>query len=274
LAYRESAIWPMRWFKAAGVLAAFAFGLVAVGLVFPLTDHWLPGTDARGRLQVCWFRALCRILGVSAPSLPVAGTGGRLWVANHVSWLDVVVLGARAPLTFVAKSEIAAWPVVGFLARRTGVLFVERGRPSRSGGMVAAMAERLRRGETLLLFPEGTTTRGGQAARFHSSLFQAALDTAVPVQPVAISYAGPGADHVPFVGDDAFVPHLWRLLGAGGVEARLAWGCPLAGDTERDVLARQARERVSELLEQGRAAACLRPETLADNPAATGCLAS
>lgn len=263
----------MRWFKAAGVLAAFALGLVAVGLVFPLADLWLPGRDVRGRLQVLWFRSLCRFLGVSTPLLSVAARGG-LWVANHASWLDVVVLGAQAPLTFVAKSEIAVWPVIGFLARRTGVLFVERDRPSRSGGTVDAMAERLRRGQTLLLFPEGTTTRGAQVAKFHSTLFQAALDASVSVQPVAISYAGPGAAFVPFVGDDAFVPHLWRLLGAGSTEACLTLGCPLAGGTERDVLARQAREQVSELLEQGRPAACLRPETLSDNSATTRCLAS
>jgi len=318
--------------KAAGVVFAFAVGLLAVCLLFPLTDRLLPGRDVRGRVQVRWFRGLCRVLGVAVRADPIPGpewqecstevttthfslpprgrarvgasqnkvfglfdrphpqtpfaslfppwgegakprrlkvvsnrvpgtAGGRLWIANHISWLDVVVLGAQTPLTFIAKSEIAAWPVVGLLARLSGMLFVERGRPSRSGGTVASMGERLRRGETLLLFPEGTTTRGKSVARFHSSLFQAALDAAAPVVPVAVSYRGSHAEIVPFVGDDAFVPHLWRLLGARGIEVHLAAGPCLTGAADREHLARQARESVRGLLLQVQPSGGPWPET-------------
>jgi 1-acyl-sn-glycerol-3-phosphate acyltransferase len=301
----------MRWLKAAGVILAFLFGLCAACLVFPVTDRLFPGRAVRGWVQVQWFRGLCRVLGVSFPHpgpimpgcparhppgecksapggfVPEGGgeqgccdfhvkeTGhGRLWVANHISWLDVVVLGAQTPLAFIAKSEIAAWPVVGLLARSTGVLFVERGRAVRSGKTVAAMRERLLRGETLLLFPEGTTTRGGSVARFHSSLFQAALDAAVPVIPLAVSYRGPHAELVPFVGDDAFVPHLWRLLGARGMEARLAVTAPLANATDRETLARQTRESVRGLVLQGQPAGEPGPETTSSETVELRCLAT
>lgn len=264
----------MRWLKAAGVVLAFAFGLLAACLLFPLADRLLPRRAVRGWVQIRWFRGLCRVLGVSAPLLPVQETRhGRLWVANHISWLDVVVLGAQTPLAFIAKSEIAAWPVVGLLTRSTGALFVERGRARRSGKTVAAMRERLLRGETLLLFPEGTTTRGKNVARFHSSLFQAALDAAAPVVPVAVSYRGPHAEIVPFVGDNAFVPHLWHLLGARGIEAHLAAGPCLTGAADREHLARQARERVHGLLLQRLPSGEPWPETACSKTGELRCLA-
>jgi 1-acyl-sn-glycerol-3-phosphate acyltransferase len=264
----------MRWLRAAGVVLAFAIGLFAACIQFPASDKLFPGRAVRGRVQVRWFRGLCRVLGVSVPLLPVPETAqGRLWAANHVSWLDVVVLGAQTPLTFVAKSEICAWPVVGTLARMTGALFVERGRAMRSGSMVAALSERLRRGETLLLFPEGTTTRGGSVTRFHSSLFQAAVDAGVPVLPVVVSYRGAQAELVPFVGDDAFVPHLWRLLGAGGIEVRLAFASLLTNHTQRESLARQTRDGIRSLLRQGQPSGETGPETVSSETVELRCLA-
>lgn len=264
----------MRWFKAAGIVLAFLIGLLAASLLLPLADKLFPGREVRGWAQVKWFRGLCRALGVSVSLLPAQEAGGgRLWVANHISWLDVVVLGAQTPLTFIAKSEIASWPVVGLLARWTGVLFVERGRAMRSGKTVAAMRERLQRGETLLLFPEGTTTRGASVARFHSSLFQAALDAAAPVVPMAVSYRGPHAELVPFVGDHAFVPHLWRLLGASGIEARLAFASLLTNHTQRESLARQARDGIRGLLLQGQPSGEPAPETDSSESVELRCLA-
>jgi 1-acyl-sn-glycerol-3-phosphate acyltransferase len=170
--------------------------------------------------------------------------GKGLWVSNHVSWLDVVVLGALQPFTFLAKSEVATWPVVGFLGRQSGNLFIRRGH----GGseMSEIMTRRLRCGDKLLLFPEGTTTRGDTVRHFHGRLLQPAIAAGVPVQPVAIHYQGAAAACVPFVDDDDFLPHLLQLLQQPRIGVTVHFAQPLLVDDgiQRNALARLARSQV------------------------------
>ena len=163
-------------------------GLVQVALVF----RFLSDAQKQTRVQA-WSRRLLAICGLRLQVRglpPQAGAGGRLLVGNHVSWLDIFALNAVVPGRFVAKAEVARWPVAGYLARQMGTLFVKRMRNGGTQGKVAQAAAILRSGGSLALFPEGTTTVGDQVLPFKSSFFQAALDTQSAVWPVLCRYVG------------------------------------------------------------------------------------
>lgn len=159
-------------------------GLLTVALRFPFYSR-----QQQFRAVRVWSGSLLRILGVRVRVHgDIAGDRPLMIVANHVSWLDVFALNAVTPVRFVAKSEIRQWPAIGWLSARTGTLFIERGRrrdTARVGGLVA---EALRSGDVVAVFPEGTTTDGSQVLRFHSSLLQPALAAEAGVQPVALRF--------------------------------------------------------------------------------------
>lgn len=240
-----------QWFKAVLVALLFAAGLSAVGLVFPVLGAFPLNTARRARawIQVSWYAGLLRVLGAS---VRVSGTpchDSALWVSNHISWLDIVVLGARRSLTFVAKAEVGEWPVVGFMARRTGTLLVRRGDVASSRQVAEHMLWLLRQQQAVALFPEGTSTDGSQVLRFHARLFAPAVRVGASVQVIAIAYPGAARDRAPFVGNDEFLPHLWRLLGERSIDVALHFCPPLAaGAMGRDALAELARAQVVQAL--------------------------
>ncbi|THG74742.1 1-acyl-sn-glycerol-3-phosphate acyltransferase, partial [Pseudomonas sp. A-1] len=110
-----------------------------------------------------------------------------LWLANHVSWVDIAVLGALRPLSFLAKAEVAAWPLAGWLARQAGTLFIRRGGGD-SLDLGRQLAGHLQHGRHLAIFPEGTSSDGSGVLRFHPRLLAAAVDSGAAVQPVALRY--------------------------------------------------------------------------------------
>lgn len=166
-------------------------------------------------------------------------------LANHSSWLDIFALNAVGPLVFVSKAEVAAWPVLGFLARLTGTLFIRRDRPGEVGGQALAVARRLDRSERVVIFPEGTTSDGRRVLPFKPALIEAARGRAV--QPVTIRWtAPPGVDPTIFAwhGTDTFRPHLAAVLAlprGGSVEVTLH--APIAGG-DRKAVARLAERAV------------------------------
>ncbi|WP_320777770.1 lysophospholipid acyltransferase family protein, partial [Streptomyces sp. CRN 30] len=207
---------------------------------------------ARELLVRGWSRAVVRALGVR---LRVTGAvapapGGLLLVANHVSWLDVPLLAAVRPARMLAKTEVRRWPVAGALAARGGTLFIDRDRLRALPGTVARIAGALRAGRTVTAFPEGSTWCGRAQGRFRRAVFQAALDAAVPVQPVRLSYrrAGhAGASTAPaFVGDDTLLASLWRVASARALvaEVRVLPVLPPGTAPDRRTLARLAQEAV------------------------------
>ncbi|BBL70416.1 1-acyl-sn-glycerol-3-phosphate acyltransferase [Methylogaea oryzae] len=222
--------------------ALFAAGVGAVSLLLPACRVLGAARQRRVRDRVTqsWCGAAARILGLRVVRQGDASVAG-IMAANHISWLDVIVLGMHTPLTFVPKSEVAAWPVIGYLARQSGALFIQRGNAAATRSLTEQICWRLRRQETVVLFPEGTTSRGDRVLRFHPRLFQAALTAKAPVQPVAIAYLGPAAAKAPFVDDDEFLSHLWALLAEPEIAASVHYGNPIANAASRDQLARQAR---------------------------------
>lgn len=169
------------------------------------------------------LRVRPRARGARAP-----GAGPMLLVANHVSWLDVYALHvAVGGSRYVAKREVAGWPVAGGIARGCRTFFHARGNLRDAARVKDAVAAALRDGERVVVFPEGTTTDGHGVGPFHAAFFQAAVDAGAPVQPVAIRYPDPtGAPDsaAAFVGDMTFVSSLGRVLARGGLDAWLTFG--------------------------------------------------
>jgi len=172
-----------------------------------------------------------------------------LFVSNHISWSDIPVLGGQAPLRFLSKAEVGRWPVIGWLARQAGTLFITRG-GGRAGAARAEIAATLKAGESVLVFPEGTTSSGLTVLPFHSRLLRAAADAAVRIQPISIAYTRDGRpDHLaPFIGEDEFQTHLLRMLRHPAVEVTVTFHPPrsVTADLAWDELAKELRDTVAQ----------------------------
>lgn len=195
-----------------------------------------------------WSRGLCRILGLRLQRCGMPQTGPMLFVANHISWLDIFCIAAVCPTHFLAKQDITHWPLFGWLSRRAGTAFIRRGGENGAGEALEQLIQRLRRGERMLVFPEGTSTTGETVRRFFPRLFEAAIQAHCPVQAISLRYPHPQGMHpaIPFVGDDTLLPHLWRLLGESGLVAELYFEAAHAPPhSTRDALARITQAQIS-----------------------------
>lgn len=248
----------LRSLRAARVLLHIGTGFalaLAVGAFLP--QRLVPRHRPLVRRAARWWLArLTRVLRVEAS---VVGTPVRqpaLYVSNHVSWLDIPVLGGLTGVHFLSKAEVGEWPLIGPLATAAGTLYIRRGH-----GQVRERArqigEHIACGRPVLVFPEGTTTDGRDVRGFHAPLFSAACDGGHPVQPVAIRYLDErGGLHpwVPFIGEDEFTGHLWRLLGAGPIRVEVhflpAIGLPVhgAGSADHRELAARAHAAVRQVI--------------------------
>jgi 1-acyl-sn-glycerol-3-phosphate acyltransferase len=208
----------------------------------------------RGRIPAVLIRRWCgwvvRAAGVRARIDGGAATdGGLLLVANHVSWLDIPLVAVVRPARMLAKSEIRDWPVAGWLTARSGALFIDRDRIRALPTTVARIAEALRAGEAVALFPEGSTWCGRAQGRFRRAAFQAALDADVPVQPVRLTYRtarGTAGTRAAFVGDDALLTSVWRVVRTRELVADVEVREPITPGrhTDRRGLARAAERSV------------------------------
>ncbi|HUL11932.1 MAG TPA: lysophospholipid acyltransferase family protein [Methylococcaceae bacterium] len=234
------------WYKSLLVAGMFVYGMIAVGAIMPLLG-FLAGRRAAAihdRIRLNWNRTICRILNVHLEIHGEPNEDAQLLIANHISWLDIIAIGSQQPVTFVAKQEVAAWPVMGYLARRTGTLFVRRGDADQTAAIAEQMTWLLRQGKRIMLFPEGTTTTGERVLRFHSRLFQPAQLAQVRVQAVALAYRGEVREIAPFIGEDEFLPHLLRLLRRQRIDIHLHYCPPLPASLHRDVLAQTTRKQI------------------------------
>jgi len=163
-----------------------------------------------------------------------------LVVANHVSWLDVYVLNALRPMLFVAKSETRTWPIVGTIARHFDSIFIVRGRYRDAARVKTRVAEALRGGTSVAVFPEATTTDGHGVKPFYAAMFQAAVDAGARVLPVAIRYPGPDGRPNPaaaFIDDMSFGTSLLRVVGEPSLRAEAHVGPPLSGRSRGELAA-------------------------------------
>ena len=213
--------------------------------------------DAAGRhVYIQWWSAtLLRQLGIGLTVQGMPHAGATLLVANHVSWLDIAAIHAAVPQArFVSKSDVKQWPLVGRLVAGAGTLFIERESKRDALRVVHQMADALRAGDMVAIFPEGTTGEGRELLPFHANLLQAAVVTGVPVQAAVLRFYQPGqafSEAVEFVGATTLAQSLWRMACAKGlaVEVNLLEG-HVGPHRERRVLAAQLRERIGDALAQ------------------------
>ena len=211
----------------------------------------------RERRIQAWCAQLLRIFHVHmqvSGDLPHGDTRSVLFVANHISWIDIWALKASCPMQFVAKAEIRDWPMVGWLAQQTGTLFIERERRHDTGRVVRDVKQALRQGGCLCFFPEGTTTDGTQLKPFKTSLMQAAIDAEAQVWPLAIRY--PGADGRPntaiaYHGTMTMAQSLRAVLKQREILIELEFAAPIpAAGHDRRQLSHAARQAIAALLHQ------------------------
>ncbi|EME19102.1 lysophospholipid acyltransferase family protein [Rhodococcus triatomae] len=231
--------------------APATIGLRGVGLIgLALTLPLLPAAAVLSRrrrsdLHRGYARAALRMLGVrlhvdDEREQEVADGRGRLVVAGHVSWLDVLVVGAVVPGQFVARGDLLHWPLLGSVAHRMGVVPIDRDRLRALSGVVDEVADRMRSGQRMVAFPEGTTWCGRAYGRLRPALFQAAVDADALIEPVELRYLrGDGAVEtgVCFVGDQTLLQSLRRTIGLRRVEARVRLAPRQEPGTDRRELA-------------------------------------
>ncbi len=208
----------------APLLFLFRFLLVSVWILLGLLTELLvfPPLSRRGRRRLvgAWSRVLMALCGVRVRPLgqPVH-QGAVLWVSNHISWVDIFVLNSVRTTSFIAKSDVRRWPVIGQLVAWAGTLFIDRHHRHAVREAGRQMADCFGCGDAVGLFPEGTTTDGSDVRNFHAGLFEAAVRAGVPIQPVALRFLRRGrhAPELAFVGEQTLVANMWFLFGARGV---------------------------------------------------------
>ncbi|HZD90641.1 MAG TPA: lysophospholipid acyltransferase family protein [Pseudolabrys sp.] len=210
-----------------------------------------------------YYRALCRLLRIR---VRVAGAPVRdravLYVSNHVSWADIVVIGSLSPVAFVAKKEVRSWPLVGITAEIQRTVFVDRNRRHQTADAVGEMVDRLRGGTSVVLFAEGTSSDGNRVLPFRSALLGAVKHVAahseaaggIVIQPMAISYVSShgvplGRLQRPLVawyGDLDFMPHIKDFISRGAIDVVVSYGEPVPIDAaiDRKELTRRLEEAV------------------------------
>ncbi len=244
-------------FRGTRLACHILYGL-AQAMAFPIL-----GAATRQRLMLGWSRSLLQILHVrleTSGTLPQPGGPGVLLIANHISWLDVFVIGAASPACFVAKSEVRSWPLIGLLCRLTRTQFIERNLKRDTLRANATLTSTLSKGECVALFPEGTSTDGSQVRHFHAPLLQCAIDAGTWVQPIAIRYhngSGLRVDDACYIDDMSLVQSLLRIMRCCSLHARLVFLPKLSSQEKtRRMLADEAHAAISSTLSSEDAHPC------------------
>jgi len=247
----------LRAFLVLGAFFAFTFPLMPLQLLLVRTGSRYARTFPH------WYhRQVCRLVGVRLNvEGEVAAEQGVLLISNHVSWLDIPVLSAVAPVSFVAKQEVASWPFVSWLAKLQRSVFVDRNRRNEVGDKANEILERLAGGDHIVLFAEGTSSDGNGVVPFKTALFAAAKPPgSAPMggkgsaQTLALTYTKiyglplcrRGRHAIAWYGDMDLASHAWRLLGLGPIDAFIRIGPPVPLDEfpDRKALARYAEDKV------------------------------
>jgi 1-acyl-sn-glycerol-3-phosphate acyltransferase len=247
----------LRAFLVLGAFFAFTLPLMPLQLLFLRTGSRYARTFPH------WYhRQVCKIVGVRLNiEGEVAEEQGVLLISNHVSWLDITVLSAVAPVSFVAKREVASWPFVSWLAKLQRSVFVDRTRRNEVGDKASEILSRLAGGDHIVLFAEGTSSDGNDVVPFKTALFAAAkpvggspMGAEVSAQTLALTYTKiyglplcrRGRHVIAWYGDMDLASHAWRLLGLGPIDAYIRIGPPVPLDEfpDRKALARYAEEKV------------------------------
>ena len=233
-------------------LALLPLQMLGIALKLPL----------QRQVPLVFHRLFCAIAGVRVTQIgrPCPDTPVMI-LSNHVSWLDISVIGSLIPVVFIAKSEVAGWPVFGHLAKLQRTIFIERERRQKTGAATQEIASRLLGGDAVVLFAEGTSSDGLRVLSFRSALVGAvhhaladSTHSAITVQPMSVAYTRFGGlpmgrslrNNVAWYGDADLIPHFIGILAAGATDVTVTWGDPVAYDTaaSRKAVTRDAEAAV------------------------------
>jgi len=241
------------------LLLHIALGILLCALILSWNRHrvMIDGREPFAHRMIRWWSTvLMRIFGLRSVRVGKPLPDPVLFVANHTSWIDIELLHSQRAACFVAKAEIARWPLVGWMAATGGTIFHRRGSNHSLAAVMQAMVERLRGGRSVAVFPEGGTGHNGVLKVFHARIFQAALDAQVPVQPVALRFARNGRRVIDagFREGENFMGNLLRMLGEAPLDAEVHFlaAVPAMPDARRR-MADLSRERIGAALEDAHA---------------------
>jgi 1-acyl-sn-glycerol-3-phosphate acyltransferase len=209
------------WCRLGGAARALLLFIWIIGglLLELLLFVWLPWGAVKRNLIQGWHRGVLKILRVKVCLSGQYDRQQTIACANHISWLDVIVIGASFPACFISKLDVKSWPIIGRLATLAGTIYVDRGGKNLAN-VQREMQRCLRAQNTLVFFPEGTTSSGDSVEPFKPTLFRVAVAEGVPVQPLHLAYrshhnnAQSTADQrsIAYIDDDHFLKHLWQRL--------------------------------------------------------------
>ena len=235
----------VRAMKALRIAAHFGHAVLLVVLRFPAWSR-----EQRLQRIQRWSQQVLASLQIQVHSKqpPRPGFAG-LVVANHLSWLDILVLQSLLPGVFIAKSEVRRWPVVGFLAAACATIFVNRSSPRSARAMVEHSAAAMAQGDAVIVFPEGTSSNGEDLGSFHANIFESAIRAQAPVQLLTLKYldtaTGEVAEAAHFVGDMSLLSSLQRVIGSSSIQAHVQLGeCLSAQGHSRKSLAQHAHQKI------------------------------
>ncbi len=259
------------------VLSVIGLALISIVLIpLQFLAMWLKLEGPMRRLPLIWHRLATRIIGIR---VHVHGAPAKerplLLVSNHVSWLDITVLGSVMDLSFIAKSEVARWPVIGLFAKLQRSVFVEREKRTKTGDVTTEIAKRLQAGDVLVLFGEGTSSNGIHVLPFRTALIGGAAKAgeaagaSVTIQPLAVNYTQLHGlpigrfykPRVAWYGDMEMASHLWWVLKHGEIDVDVAFGepMPFAGGADRKRTAKAAEDAVRSMVGEATAGRLVRP---------------
>ena len=200
-----------------------------------------------------WFAAIAWILGIKVKTFGTAKDQPALWVSNHISWSDILVIGAHSQVGFLSKKEVQSWPVIGWVVAHGGTLFIDRGTKNAADNAAKEITRHVQHGHSILVFPEGTTGDGEDLRRFHARIFAPVLDNQLLVQPVALKYVDPQGKpsrEVKFVDDMGILDRARNVLLAKNIHVELHF-LPSVNGTDfsaRKALAQDLQASIGEVV--------------------------
>jgi 1-acyl-sn-glycerol-3-phosphate acyltransferase len=246
----------VRAFRVVRLVAHLFRGLATTWMTFPRVSP-----AERSELVRRWSAQLVSIAGVHIATKGALPTGHFVIVANHISWVDIFAINSLRAVSFVAKKELADWPVAGRLLKNVGTLFIDRSKRRDTGRMVGVLAQHIREGAPLAFFPEGRVSHGVGVHTFNASLLQPAIDAQACVVPIAITYSPlPAFDYV----NRTFLKSVWLVLGARDASVTLTILPAQTGD-DRRVLSKNLEQAIRSQIQQ--AADAMEPDKASDHRA-------
>jgi len=236
------------------IVLATAYDMSGVVIQRGFTRGERAKRDVTLKWEQSWLLHFASILGINVELQGPVPAAGTCLVPNHIGYADIIALGASIPTFFVAKADVESWPVIGFLFKLSGQISIHRRRRRGVANANHQITERLKDGQSVCVFLEGTSSGGDGVLPFKSSLVQPAIESQAPLVPVGIRWHSENeeivtSEDVAYWKDHVLVPHLFRLMGLREITATIHFGDPIAPDGDRKCLASTLRDRVCDLRE-------------------------